>query len=580
MLYAPCFLLPALCDKINKMKRLTSYVLRLTFFWAAVCGRRRALYGAHQLACPVKGGADAVFPSFRRPVPSGAEGKPESSFLSHLRSSIFDLLGPFALCSLLYALCPLSALAATVDQVRGDVRIIPIGATAEDQGRAAAVGAAVNPGETIRVGPDSQVRLALPDGTQVEIFARTQLVFNEDLSDPGARGYLLGLVWGRILSQVVPRKEGGSPYKVITPSTICGVRGTEFIVAVADDGETRIGVGKGEVEVFGTDGTERIPAGMETSVAVGQRPLRPVQALLEKIDWEGWMRERNARFREKFSERVASLTETAKLMDAQLDQLNRRIQKIEADAREFARQRREAVEKGDWTRTGDLQARLQTDLDEGVKVNGLIAEVRNRREVALASGEQALRSVTGEGLKLQGQFRKLALDLETFRASLADKVKADQEVYGRRLQSFRELFQDYSRQAQGLTARPASRGEDRKLLERWNQLSPEKQGELKRKYEEWKGLSEEAREKILANWDRFQKLSQAERREILKNLREFERLSQAEQGQVQQQFERWRALTPEKRDEIRQKFRRFKSLSPEEREAILEKFRNRSQKEK
>ena len=484
---------------------------------------------------------------------------------------------------MLYALCPPAALAATLDQVRGDVRIIPVGAAAEDQGRAAAVGAAVNPGETIRVGPDSQVRLALPDGTQVEIFARTQLVFNEDLSDPGARGYLLGLVWGRILSKVVPRKEGGSPYKVITPATICGVRGTEFIVAVADDGETRIGVGKGEVEVFGTDGTERLPAGMETSVAVGQRPLRPVQALLEKIDWEGWMRERNARFREKFSERVASLTETAKLMDVQLDQLNRRIQKIEADAREFARQRREAVEKGDWTRTGDLQARLQTNLDEGVKVNGLIAEVRNRREVALASGEQALRSVTGEGLKLQGQFRKLALDLETFRASLTEKVKADQEVYGRRLQSFRELFQDYSRPAYPASSPlglQAGGGEDRKLLERWNKLSPEKQGELKRKYEKWKGLSEETREKILANWDRFQKLSQAERREILKNLREFERLSRAEQGQVQQQFERWRALTPEKRDEIRQKFRRFKSLSPEEREAILEKFRNRSQKEK
>jgi len=293
------------------------------------------------------------------------------------------------------------------------------------------------------------------------------------------------------------------------------------------------------------------------------------------------MRERNARFREKLSERVAALTGTAKLMDARLDQLNRRVQKIEADAREFARQRREAIENGDWDRTRALETRLKSNLDEGVEVNGQIAETRGRREVAFVSGEQALRGVAGPGVELQGRLRKLSEDLETFRASLAEKVKADQEVYGRRLQSFRDLFQDYGRQAQELLARPASgpeglqpgRGMDRKLAERWNKLAPEKREELKRKYEEWKGLSEETREKVLANWDRFKKMSQAERREIVKNLREFERLGQAEKGRVKQQFERWRALTPEKRNEIKRKFRRFKSLPSEERAAILERLR-------
>jgi len=479
-----------------------------------------------------------------------------------------------ALCSLLFALCPVAALGATLDEVRGDVRILPAGAAAEDQGRPAEAGSAVNPGETVRVGPDSGARLALPDGSRVEIFSRTQLVFNEDLSDPGARGHLLGLVWGRVLSRVVPRKEGGSPYKLVTPSTVCGVRGTEFMVAVADDGETRVGVEKGEVEVSGADGTERLPAGMETIVAVGQRPLRPVQALLERIDWEGWMRERNARFQEKLSARVASLTETAKLMDARLDQLNRQVRKIESNAREFALRRREAVEKGEWDRIGDLESRLKTNLDQGAEINSLIASTRGQRDVALASGEQALRGVAARGAEVSGQLRKLSGDLENFRASLAEKVKADQEVYGRRLQSFRDLFQDYGRQAQEILARPASSPEGEKL-ERWNKLSAEKQEELKRKYEVWKSLSEETREKVLANWERFRKMSVSERREIVKNLREFQRLGAAEKGRIRQQFERWRALTPEKRDEIRKKFKRFKSLPPEEREALLERIRAR-----
>jgi hypothetical protein len=467
--------------------------------------------------------------------------------------------------------------------VRGDVRILPAGAAAADPGSPARAGAAVNPGEMIRVGPDSEARLALPDGTRVEIFARTQLVLNEDLSDPEARGHLLGVVWGRVFSRVVPRKDGGSPYKVVTPSSVCGVRGTEFMVAVAEDGETRVGVEKGEVEVSGTDGTERLPAGMETTVAVGQRPQRPVQALLEKIDWEGWMRERNARIREKLSARIAALNESARLMDARLDELNGRIQKIEADAREFARQRREAIASGNQKLIRDLEPRLKTNLDEGVKVSSYIAEARSRRDVALASGEQALRGVTGRGAELQGQARKLAEDLKTFRASLEKKAKADREVYDQQLQSFRDMFQDYGRQARELVGRPgpASSPEggdgDRKLLERWNKLSPEKQEALKQKYEEWKVLPEEIRKKVLENWDRFRNLGQSERREIVKNLREFERLGAAEKGRVRQQFERWRALTPEKRDEIRRKFRRFKSLPPEEREVILQRIRNRNQ---
>jgi hypothetical protein len=395
-----------------------------------------------------------------------------------------------ALCSLLFALCPVSALGAAFDQVRGDVTIIPAGAAPGnlpaagqpegqealrpgspyppsgleaptgrkpawkpygleaglEAGRVAEVGAAVNPGETIRVGLDSEARLALPDGTQLKIFARTRLVYNEDLSDPAARGYLLGLVWGRILSQVVPRNEGGSPYKVVTPSAICGVRGTEFIVAVTDGGETRVGVEKGEVEVSGTDGTELLPAGTETSVAVGRRPLRPVQALLAKIDWEGWMSERNARLQEKLSAHVAALTETARLMDARLDQLNRSVRKIEVDTREFARQRRAAIENGDLDLSRSLETRFQSSLEEGIKVNRFIAEARSRRDVALASGEQALRGLTGKGEELQGRLRKLADDLETFRASLAEKAKADQEVYRKRLQSFRDLFRDSGRQ--------------------------------------------------------------------------------------------------------------------------------------
>ncbi len=480
---------------------------------------------------------------------------------------------------------------ATLDQVRGDVQVVPAlraggppgwkpdgksdgKPSGLEAGRPVSAGAAVSPGESVRVGPESHARLQLPDGTQVEIFARTELLFNEDLSDPDARGHLLGLIWGRILSRVVPRKEGGAPYKVVTPATVCGVRGTEFVVAVADDGETRVGVEKGEVEVTGTDGSERLSAGTETRVLVGQRPLRPVQALLEKIDWEGWINERNQRLREKLAERVALLNQTARAMDARLDQINRRLQKVEADARELARKRLEAGEQGDWGRFQELGTQLKTKLDEGVEVCGLAAETQGRRIVAFTSGERALQGVAGPGVKLQGRLQKLAGDLDAFRASLAEKAKADQEVYGRRIQTFHDLFQDYGRKAQELLGKT---GTEQQLLERWNKLSPEKQEELKRKYEQWKGLSEETRKKVLDNWDRFQKMSQSERREIMKNLREFERLGLAEKVRIKEHFEHWRSLTPERREEIKRKFRKFKALSPEEREAVLERIRDRGQ---
>lgn len=62
------------------------------------------------------------------------------------------------------------------------------------------------------------------------------------------------------LSYIIPfrfitGKLGGPGFKVRTPTAVIGVRGTDFVVLVAEDGATQVAVLDGEVEIAAFDAT-------------------------------------------------------------------------------------------------------------------------------------------------------------------------------------------------------------------------------------------------------------------------------------------------------------------------------------
>ena len=110
----------------------------------------------------------------------------------------------------------------------------------------------VNQGDFIRTGENSFAKVVLYDDSKISINENSMISLNINLingeeESPNSVMLFLGHIWNSVTKSV---QGDESSFIVQTPTSICGVRGTEFAVMVSpDDGTTFTGVSSGEVEV-------------------------------------------------------------------------------------------------------------------------------------------------------------------------------------------------------------------------------------------------------------------------------------------------------------------------------------------
>jgi hypothetical protein len=166
-----------------------------------------------------------------------------------------------------------SALAVTVEQVRGDVRA---GNTA------LAAGATLAEGDEVRTATDGSVVLRLADGSLLRLAAGSTLRVEaaRRLPDLDRTRSGVSLQSGRVEVQT-PRSVDGKPsFEVRTPQGVLGVRGTEFRVAAdSGSGVTRGEVLEGAIEAAAGATARRLEAGFGTSIDAQARVAEPVPLL-------------------------------------------------------------------------------------------------------------------------------------------------------------------------------------------------------------------------------------------------------------------------------------------------------------
>jgi hypothetical protein len=127
-------------------------------------------------------------------------------------------------------------------------------------------------GTVLKIGPGSFVRLG-------------------DVEVAGAKVQDIGLVMGRIWLKVA-KLTGGLRLEVTTPTAVAGVRGTQFHVAAAADGSTRVGVEDGVVEVKSGSARRRVEKDREVVVEAGRIDAAPEN--LKLSDWDQWLSQKKA----------------------------------------------------------------------------------------------------------------------------------------------------------------------------------------------------------------------------------------------------------------------------------------------
>jgi hypothetical protein len=134
-----------------------------------------------------------------------------------------------------------------------------------------------------------------------------------------------------------------------TTTAVVGVRGTEFIVAVADDGTTQVGVLRGEVQVAGQNGAVALASNQSSLVPLAGAPADKT-AFTGNEDWTAWLQQQSSSIKGRESQILDSVAKALDynygLMDGVEQKKNEsrtrieELKKILAEARETKNEER------------------------------------------------------------------------------------------------------------------------------------------------------------------------------------------------------------------------------------------------
>lgn len=154
------------------------------------------------------------------------------------------------------------AVRAKIQEIKGDVFVKKGGGQREF---AAFENMQVAQGDWVRTGPASSAKIVYEDGNQTVIDANTKINIQRLTGSPKGKETSVKLFAGGVWSKIKKMLNIGDSYEVETPTAVMGVRGTLYLVSVAENGKVSVDVLEGAVAA----GANNDPASGGTSFLVG-----------------------------------------------------------------------------------------------------------------------------------------------------------------------------------------------------------------------------------------------------------------------------------------------------------------------
>ncbi len=236
---------------------------------------------------------------------------PEVAKLNNLKSAPY-LIYPGMVLKLPVRLLAAQSSPAKWLSVTGNVRIVSPGVS---QSNLAVVGGSIVEGSRVIVGSDASALIELPDASQVKLLAGSQFILEESRyyrgssrsgdaeNSTGTKAFsgLMRLIQGAIETRATTATDRAKPLRIQTPTTVVGVRGTDFRVTHnfnsaddAGDAITRSEVVEGLVSAE-LDEKRRVQVAGGFGVRLDPKVLQiptPV-ALLEAPSLQNWAVKQN-----------------------------------------------------------------------------------------------------------------------------------------------------------------------------------------------------------------------------------------------------------------------------------------------
>lgn len=138
-------------------------------------------------------------------------------------------------------------------------------------------GSGVVSGEVVQTGSQASVHIQFLDRTDLRMGAESLIILDELIYDPATSTgeFVFEVAVG--VARFVSGDIDADKFRVKTPTAVIGIRGTDFIVDVAVDGSTRVGVIDGQVIVTPLGGPPSVILAGLTGVINSSRTQEPAQ---------------------------------------------------------------------------------------------------------------------------------------------------------------------------------------------------------------------------------------------------------------------------------------------------------------
>ncbi len=305
---------------------------------------------------------------------------------------------------------PVFAYSMTVSFFLGDVNLVRGGKTVK-----LAMGDKVGNGDVIKTGRGAIVDLLYSDKSKVSIKPNTVVkIGSENVKDSEG----VSIVSGQISGKFVKLKKG--KHKLYTPTTVAGVRGTRFNIAVSKGGDTKIDLSQGRLAIDNSYGNVDLKPGYSVETKVSEMPER----VKTRGSISSWEKNRNSDIAknidqqaERYEKQINSWEDSVKESNENLSGLENNIKKMKSE--EDVKKSGEAIEQA----------------EDKIENNMMMNEASNMNMRNLSRDY--------EGKDISERFEKIADKSENVRSEQQKSYEAVQKIKAQYKEAYEKIMNKY-----------------------------------------------------------------------------------------------------------------------------------------
>lgn len=262
---------------------------------------------------------------------------------------------------------------AKMQKTEGIVEIISENGTKKN----ASHGMLINEEDIIITKENGKCTIQYADQTLVRILPNSHVKVNEvteDADDVNSITCFLGTIWAKIVKTGNKEK-----FSVMTPTSVAGVRGTDFMVSTGEDGASKVGVQDGEVEIEDDKGL-KTKAVKNEQVDVDHKSNVKKSGNFQKDNFNEneWRTERKNYYSQNKGEVLNSVETRMDNSDAKYDSLQEKDNRISGERTQLITDLTKSIASKDMTKTQQYTKNLKSNYKEYRENNQEMRRVENR----------------------------------------------------------------------------------------------------------------------------------------------------------------------------------------------------------